>query len=272
MKSKLPKPYYEDEFVKIYHGESSDLLWRMPTCGAVITDPPYSERTHKGNKVLSEGTDTAKKRKALEFEEWTEEDVNYFIPWMCTKSCGWVVTMTDDELLPYIKRAYRECGFYEFGSVPFVNVGGRIRLCGDGPSSWVVFILVARPKTREFSRWGTLSGAYIAGQGWRDRSYIGGKPIQLCEELIHDYYLKRIDLVGGLPILDPFMGFGTLLRAAKNLKVQAIGIDKSEKCCKHAAERMQEPSLLEITTSEESKASEIRKQLGLENPENLKGV
>ena len=58
------------------------------------------------------------------------------------------------------------------------------------------------------------------------------KPIRLMVHLISEFTQK--DTV----ILDPFMGSGTTLRAAKNLGRKAIGIEIEEKYCEIAAKRM----------------------------------
>jgi DNA modification methylase len=55
------------------------------------------------------------------------------------------------------------------------------------------------------------------------------KPVKLLRRLLTAY--------GGDPVLDPFMGSGTTLRAAKDLARRAIGIEIEERYCEMAAKR-----------------------------------
>ena len=60
------------------------------------------------------------------------------------------------------------------------------------------------------------------------------KPLRVWSVLM-DRVSEQVDVV-----LDPFMGSGTTLRAAKNLCRQAIGIEIEERYCEIAAKRLEQ--------------------------------
>ena len=41
----LPQPYYQDDWVQIFHGDCREILPELPTVDLVLTDPPYPD-TH----------------------------------------------------------------------------------------------------------------------------------------------------------------------------------------------------------------------------------
>ena len=64
------------------------------------------------------------------------------------------------------------------------------------------------------------------------------KPLALME-----YLVKLVTMPERNLILDPFMGSGTTLRAAKDLQRKAIGIEIEERYCEIAAKRMSQEVL-----------------------------
>lgn len=71
----------------------------------------------------------------------------------------------------------------------------------------------------------------------RDRQHPNEKPLKLISAFI-GHHCKHGDKV-----LDPCMGIGTSLRAAKDLGVLSVGIDIEEKYCEIAANRMSQEVL-----------------------------
>jgi hypothetical protein len=196
-------------------------------CDALIVDAPYSARTHSGHdRGLDTGrydaiNGTSADRRAITYEGWTPEDVAAFVQDWSQRTRGWIVTITDHVLAPVWADALADQGRYVFAPLPWVAAASRVRLAGDGPSSWTCCIIVARPRTgndrngRPYSKWGTLPGAYLHTS---DRpSHIGGKPLALMEALVRDYS-RPGDLV-----CDPCAGYGTTLAAALRQGRRAIG-------------------------------------------------
>ncbi len=183
---------------------------------ALIVDHPYGIRTHTSTGVREDGY--AIDGLAPEYTHWTPADVLYFAQHWSPRTRGWMVALTSHDLIPAWETAYETVGRYGFAPVPCVINGMSVRLGGDGPSSWTIYAMVARPRTGEFSRWGTLPGAYT---GSREPGSEGGrgKPSWLMRAIV-GHYSRPGDLV-----CDPMAGYGATLIAALDEGRRAIGAE-----------------------------------------------
>lgn len=182
---------------------------------ALICDPPYGERTHEGSKPRREDGANAR---ALDYAPWGRRSVYEFVHHWHGRTRGWIVAMTSHDLIPHWEAAYAEVGRLCFAPLPILN-RPLVRLTGDGPGSGAVWMVVARPRTREMARWGSLPPWYIRGKGDTDSPRIGGKPLGLMRDIVRDYS-RPGDLV-----CDPFAGGGTTLAAALLEGRRAIGAE-----------------------------------------------
>lgn len=187
---------------------------------AIICDPPYGGRTHENSRRLGNGRADGCELDDLgpSYSAWTADDVMELVREWHEFCRGWIVALTSHDLIPAWQAAHDEVGRYCFAPVPCVMRGMSVRLCGDGPSSWTVYAVVARPSTVEFSRWGTLPGAYT-GSPSPEAGGGRGKPEWLMQALVRDYS-RPGDLV-----VDPFCGWGPTLAACRALGRRSIGID-----------------------------------------------
>lgn len=196
-------PLLKTSNTEVHHSDWRELcshVYRMekwPDC--LITDAPYSEKTHSGHDSIGElGART------INYKAWDENEVFEFVRRWNPIIKGWFVSITDDTLAPVWSRALADVDRYVFSMIPFVAPGSRIRMQGDGPSSWTCWIIVARPKSKEFLSWGTLDGAYILPPGMGLKMpIVGGKPPWLMCRLV-EHYSRPGDL-----IVDPCCGAGT---------------------------------------------------------------
>lgn len=218
----------------LYCGDCLEILPTLGEVDAVVTDPPYSERTHTGYDASSAGHrgfgNDGSARSELGYGALSVDDVKRLAEQFAAMTRGWVVWMCDHVLAGPIQDELEAQGRYVFAPLPFYAPGSRTRLGGDGPASWTIWIVVSR--TARQVRWGTLPGGYQAGPGWRDRQHMGGKPIHLMDRIVGDYTRP------GNVALDPFMGSGTTGVACANLGRKFIGIEIEQKYFDIACERI----------------------------------
>lgn len=216
--SSLPRPYYSDGSCTIYHADCRDILPLLEPVDLVLTDPPYGI-----------GADAAMKKKA-----GTKPGVA-----LATKrdygASNWDKEPIDDDTLLLVLGA---------GSRLIVFGGNYYtHLMKPGPC-WLVW---DKENTGYFAdcelAWTNLPQAArlrrhrwngMIRKGQEQRWHPTQKPLDLLK-----WCIAQADKHGeNKTILDPFMGSGTTLRAAKDLDRKAIGIELEEKYCEIAAKRL----------------------------------
>lgn len=223
----LPKPYYQDDWATIYHADCRDILPSLDPVDLVLTDPPYGINECR-ERVMSRGRN-AQARDYGEFL-WDSE------------------TISDDAILRVFDAAHR-----------IILFGGNYysHLCAPS-ACWLVWD--KDNGTCHFAdcelAWTNLPQAVRLGRhrwngmlrkGQEQRWHPTQKPLDLMK-----WCITIADKHGtNATILDPFMGSGTTLHAAKDLNRRAIGIEISEEYCAIAAKRLRQEVFDFSTTAEQ---------------------
>ena len=221
-------------------GDWRDVLADVGEVDALICDPPYGARTHAGHDhgVRNSRDPSNEGRRELSYSAWTPEDVHEFVAAWNERTSGWMAIMSCSNLVPAYQAAAESIGRYAFAPVPCVIPGMTVRMAGDGPSSWAIYLNVSRPKTKAAASWGTLPGAYRTTR--KGEQHIGGKPIELMNAIIRDY-TREGDLV-----CDPCAGMATTAIACESLGRRFIGSEIDPETHAKAIERIRRGVQLDL--------------------------
>jgi len=208
------EPFYSDEFATIYHGDAREILPQI-SADAMLTDPPYGYAyasnmpgKFKGQAIANDD-DLSARDDVLQL--WGDRPALVFGSWKRERP-------TDTrEVLIWDKGARPGMGDL---SLPWWASHEEIYVLGRG------FVRVSRSgSVLRYQAPVTWSGNHAAA-----RSHPNEKPVDLMRELVQA-------CPAGI-IVDPFMGSGTTLRAAKDLGRRCIGIDVAERWCEVAVKRL----------------------------------
>lgn len=239
------KPYYEDDSATIYHGDCFDLLHDLPDIDAVVTDPPYSSGgAFRGDRaqqttVKYVSSDTAAYRPEFAGDN---RDQRSFAAW----SSLWlnaarqrstpgaaIACFIDWRQLPTMTDALQAGGWIWRGIAVWSKGYGRPTQ-GRGFSNAAEYVVWGSngpaPSTDRYP-----PGIFECAPP-RNREHIAQKPIEVMR------WACRVAEPGST-ILDPFMGSGSTLRAAKDHGCKAIGIEVDERYCEVAAKRLAQEAL-----------------------------
>lgn len=216
------KPYYEDDAVTIYHGDCREILpGLLVSIDHIICDPPYDEKTHVGARYGFRETSTK-----IHFDPLNVADT---VPRLLDIANEWIIAFCALEMYGEYKKAsgdkWVRAGFWR-------RTNGVPQFTGDRPGQPGEGIAIMHSGKKPKLWNGNGKHGFWEFPIVSNGPHPTTKPLELMSALISDFTQDW------QRILDPFMGSGTTLRAAKDLGRKAIGIEIEEKYCEIAARRM----------------------------------
>jgi site-specific DNA-methyltransferase (adenine-specific) len=241
-------PYYSDASVTIYHGETLFVLPELSGVDAVVTDPPYSsggmyrgDRTGSTlSKYVSEGSSG---RLTLPEFSGDNRDQRAFGAWATLWLCAAhhaanpgadVLIFSDWRQLPTMTDALQGGGWIWRSLATWWKPG--IRMQRGQYSGSAEYILHGSRGSMVDHNGAPQNVFRCAPVSTEDKEHIAEKPLDVL------LWMLQVTQPGCL-VLDPFMGSGPTLVAAKATGRRAIGIDFDERYCEVAAERCRQEVL-----------------------------
>jgi len=269
------KPYYQDKWVTIYHGDCREVLPKLGGQGDLVnTSPPYNV--------------------GMEYDNWNDNlPLDLYLDltheWILgayrsLKAGGRVCINVPNignslnyggkgtgilPFVPIIHDAMKQAGFTVRECITWVKsfaneIGAsETSFCG-GNTAWGSWLNPSNPFCRSFSEFimvGHKIFPCLQHEGktdltreefmlwsrnvWLMPTQTSDKHPAIFPEELPRRAIKFYTYIGDT-IIDPFLGIGTTLRVAKNLFRKAIGIDISERYCEIAAKRCSQ-EVMELT-------------------------
>ena len=214
------KPYYEEPGITIYHGDCREILPMLDKVDLILTDPPYG--AIGGSKAIG-GNGFVR---ANEYDlSWDMKPINHAdLDLIISKGINQIIFGVNyfwdyfdctNSLIIWDKKCQN--GWHDTfsdGEIAYSSYGKKLTIYRQ---LWV--------------------GALKSGETFK-RSHPTEKPPELMRWILGTYITEPVET-----ILDPFMGSGTTLRAAKDLGRKAIGIEIEEKYCEIAVKRLRQEVL-----------------------------
>ncbi len=212
----MPKSYYQDKWATIFLGDCLEIMPKLEPVDLVVTDPDYNakdigpnQRHYVSKKCQSE---------------------NY--PKFCSDWFGTVQKLTENIVFTpgianthFYPQPYWILCWHKPAAVSFNRLGGY--------NAWEPIFIYGKPFKRLPQDY-LLHNVMNLKKG-PERKHPCPKPLSLLKDIL-------FKLKDGL-ILDPFIGSGTTLLAAKQLNRKSIGIEIEEKYCEIAVRRLSQEVL-----------------------------
>jgi DNA modification methylase len=244
-------PYYDEDGITIYHGDCLKVMDKnLGPSSLVLTDPPYGITSNKWDaafnldlwwrlvRAQTTGPVIATASQPFTSRLVSSNYAEFRHEWIWIKNRGSNFANT-------VREPFKEHesvvvfsqGKWTYNPQPQARTGSG----GDRVKYGVAFRSQSE-NYREFEgRPPQVLGDDRGPSSWQKWNVAAAEGPQLHPTqkpmALARYFVETYSNVGDL-ILDPFMGSGTTLRAAKDLGRQAIGIEQDERYCEIAVQRL----------------------------------
>jgi hypothetical protein len=207
------EPYYQDEWTTIYCADCREVLPTLGQLELILTDPPYPSEF---------------------FESWrTLAEYSFDI----LKDGASLVTLLGHYQLPDVIGLFSQTRL-RYWWIAGMRQTSITRMIGKNVNiNWKPALWYVRGKLRR-----DISTAWPQDMITPRKPEKSLHPGQQAESWF-SHWIEQLTLPGEI-VIDPFMGSGTTLVAAKELKRKSIGMEIDEKYCKIAVDRLRQGILL----------------------------
>jgi len=211
------KPYYQDDSCTIYHGDCKEILPTLGKFDLLLTDPPYGIGESSKKQATRQGHGLANQRDYGDYE------------WDKAPPPRWFLDAAQESAATSILWGGN---YYGLPASPCWLVWDKDNGNTDFADCELAWTNMNRAVRKFKWKWQGMLQENM-GDKKEHRVHPTQKPLALmrwCLSLVPD----------AATVLDPWLGSGTTLVAAKLEGRHAVGIELSEKYCEIAAERLRQ--------------------------------
>tara|TARA_R110000737_G_scaffold349414_1_gene385553 strand:- start:77 stop:796 length:720 start_codon:yes stop_codon:yes gene_type:complete len=222
--------YYVDDYAAVIHGDCIEAMKMIPdgSVNLIATSPPYNLKNSTGNGMKSTSPGGT----------WA----NPYVSWQRDCLHEMMRIIPDDGAIFYNHKWRVQNGLLQdrqdiVQGFPVRQViiwkrpGGINFNTGYFVPTYEVIYLIAKPEFKLAPKASSHGDVWEFTQESNNR-HPAPFPLDLIKRIISSTTAKTV--------LDPFMGSGTTLEAAKSLNRHCIGIELSEEYCEIAVQRLQQ--------------------------------
>lgn len=228
----MTKPYYQDEFVTLIHGDFAEEMFYMSTDSFdhVITDPPYSDEVHRNAKTNAASSNELE---AIDFAPLSKQKLASFFDQSARIAKRWVISTTSFQQAYLLSE--HDSDYYDFKRMGvWAKTTYAPQILGDRPAqAWEAIIYLHSKGVPSKWNGGGSHGNYV-GNIAQPNGHPTAKPLELYKQFVANFTQP------GETILDPFAGSGTTLEAARMAGLKVTGIEINERYCELIAKRLQQ--------------------------------